>query len=178
MNTKLMFKLSAMVLMTFAWAEDPPSAAANVDWENVRKSPAKVEVLNMQSMVLEPRQDEKGKGGWLTVPDRLNDCVIFKAVGATNGVADFKVIESGFVILACNYDYQGNSGGDWHRDVWEPIDFARHGWIQASDAEMGGRLVSHENRVQSIFVKYMNAGETARLRCNKHDPPFIILFGK
>ncbi len=168
--------LAFSMVPLFAGEKSKPSAAARVDWENVRAAPAVVEVLNMSPVPLAADADSKQKFSWLRVPQRLQKgWHIFKPEGETNGITDFNVTRSGFVLVACNYAYQGNSGGDWGKDAWTAEDFLEHGWVEASEAELGGLLISGRNREHRIFAKYVEAGEAGRLRCNKYDPPFFIV---
>jgi len=155
-------------------ADNQPSAGANVDWEKVRATPAKLAVINM---TLVPLKAGAEKDGWLTVPERFlsHKTQIFKHTGPTNGVADYKVTADGYLIVACNYDYQGNPSGNWQQDVWTAAKFRSAGWIEASEQELGGRLINPNNRAQRIFVKFVKAGDDGRLRCNKHEPPFFIV---
>jgi hypothetical protein len=172
--------LPRLLLFTFCAvaraADNQPSPAANVDWEKVRAKPAKVTVINMK---LAPLKVGTEKDGWLSVPERflLHPTQIFKSTGPTNGVTDYKVTATGYLIMACNYDYQGNSSGNWQKEVWTAEKLRSAGWIEASEQELGGRLIDRGNRAQRIFVKHVAAGEDGRLRCNKYGPPFFILFG-
>ncbi len=160
----------------FAGETPKPSAAAHVDWENVRAAPAVVEVINMSPAPLAAANDSKQKYCWLRIPKRLQKgWNIFKPEGETNGITDFKVIKSGFVLVACNYAYQGNSSGEWGKDAWKAEDFIEHGWVEATETELGGLLISGKNREHRIFAKYVEAGDAGRLRCNKYDPPFFIV---
>ena len=120
-----------------------------------------------------------GKTNWLRVPDELlkRQARIFAPVGPVNGVADYKVTAAGYLLVACNYDYQGNASGNWQEGRWFREQFYAHGWREATAKELGGALVSGQNREQVVFVKKVAAGESGRLRCNKHDPPFFIVRG-
>ena len=167
----LFFSLQTILVL----GEKPsPTAAANVDWEKVRATPAALTVLNMEAV---PLKVSKDKDGWLKAPERLlkSEFLAFKSVGDTNGVADFKVTSDGFVLVACNFDYQGNSSGEWRTESLTLKQFREQGWIEASSTELGGDLVNHRNRVQHIFAKFMKAGDTGRLRCNKYDPPIFMV---
>jgi hypothetical protein len=143
-------------------------------WEAMKRSQAQIEVVNMQPIALVADNDQKG---WTTVPSQLtkNAAVIYMPAGTTNGVADVKVTAKGFLMLACNYDYQGNASGNWQQDVWDESKFESEGWHHMSETELGGVLVKGDNRAQIIFSKHVDKGETFRIRCNKHDPPFPIL---
>ncbi len=180
MKTKLTQSAAALLFSIFSVAEAGEQAkivpAATIDWENVRLAPARLSVLNMKPA---PLKASEGGGGWLSVPPRFQShaTTIFMPAGETNGVADFKVEADGFLLVACNYDYQGNSSGNWSDEAWSPKKFGEHGWKEISAAELGGMLVSSRNRAQKIFIKHVRAGESGRIRCNKHDPPFFILCG-
>ncbi len=174
--TFLVFASLLVVTAVKSIADAPAlsAAAANIDWEKVRATPAKLSVLNME---LVPLVVSKEKSGWLSVPQRLlsHKTQIFRPTGTTNGAADYTVTADGYMLVACNYDYQGNASGSWQEEAWSVAAFRAHGWVEASELELGGRLVSPLNRAQKIFAKHVKAGESGRLRCNKHDPPFIIV---
>src|SRR5205814_9809938 len=56
--------LLLMICAVASAADNQPSAAANVDWEKVRATPAKLTVINM---TLVPLKAGAEKDGWLTV---------------------------------------------------------------------------------------------------------------
>ena len=78
-------------------------------------------------------------------------------------------------MLAVNYDYQGNKDGDWDKEVWTARDFKSKGWNQLDAKELGGDLVKADGRAQTIFAKRLKKGTKDRIRCNKYDPPYVIL---
>jgi hypothetical protein len=96
--------------------------------------------------------------------------------GRDGGVADFRVTRSGVLLLACNFSYQGNSSGDWKEKRWTKEQFQDHGWRLLDPAELGGLLIKGDGREQDVFMKEVTEGDEFRLRCNKYDPPFVIVF--
>jgi hypothetical protein len=146
------------------------------DWATMERDPAKIEVVNMQPVPLAASSDKKG---WARVPEQLltNRAVIYMPTGGTDGVADIKVIADGYLLVACNYDYQGNKSGKWDEEAWNEKKFKAKGWHLMSKNEVGGVLVKGDNRDQVILSKEVHRGETIRIRCNKYDPPYPILLG-
>ena len=151
------------------------SMAADLDL--MQKFPAIVGVLNMKPLELKPGE---GRGAWARVPKELGDrkAIVFMPEGGVNGVADLTVIEEGWVLIAVNYDNQGNSGGDWDKDVWTARTFKSKGWNELSKRELGGDLVKTDGRVQQVFAKRIKKGTNERIRCNKYDPPYVIILDK
>ncbi len=145
-----------------------------VNWNEVRRNPAELEVFKMEPI---PLTAAIGKKAWVRIPDELEKqpMLIYMPTGPCNGVADYKVTRGGFLLVACNYDYQGNGNGDWQKRRWEIDDFMDHGWRELTEAELGGVLVKGDNREQIIFIKKVSEGESGRLRCNKYDPPYFIV---
>ena len=74
------------------------------DFEGMKRTPAQIEVVNMQPGPLVESADKKG---WARVPAQLTkyNAVIYTSAGGTNGVADIKVTGDGYLMVACNYDY-------------------------------------------------------------------------
>lgn len=93
-----------------------PLGAIAADWEDLKKNAAKIEVLNMQPV---PFVVSTEKSGWAAIPPQLDkpDTRVFMPVSGTNPVSDIKVIEDGWIIVACNYGYQGNASGNWETEV-------------------------------------------------------------
>jgi hypothetical protein len=135
---------------------------------------AQIKVLHMEPVPLAVGSDAKG---WAKIPDQLasRGAVIFMPSGNTDGVAVIEVTGDGILLLACNFDYQGNSSGDWKKDLWSQRNFRTRGWKQMSQSQLGGELVKGDKRAQVIFSKHVRKGDAFRLRCNKYDPPFAIL---
>ncbi len=151
-----------------------PSLMHAADLQAIAKTPATVSVLNMQPVPLVISAD---KNGWARIPTVLsnNGATIFAPTASTNGAADIEVTADGYLLLACNWDYQGNQSGDWEKERWTESKFKSKGWDRLSKNELGGELVKNDNRAQTIFVKRVKKGEHLRLRCNKYDPPYPIL---
>lgn len=144
------------------------------DWEAMKRNPATIEVINMQPTPLVASSD---KQGWAKIPDQLAkyNPVVYKPTGGTNGVTDITVLADGWLIVSCNYDYQGNKGGDWDEEVWSEKKFKTKGWHLLSKNELGGLLVKCDNREQSLFSMQVKKGDKLRIRCDKYDPPYPIL---
>jgi hypothetical protein len=133
--------------------------------------PATVDMMLLKPVSLQESPD-KEQGRWARVPKALVGASIFATppTGA-NGIADFKVTKGGHIYLALNYDYQGNSGGGWTEERWMSEDFMVAGWARVRGAQM----VAWNNRTYSIFTRRAEKGEQFRLRCNKYEPPYVIL---
>ena len=133
--------------------------------------PAMVNVMLLKSEILQESID-KEQGRWARVPKMLVGASIFATpTTGSNGIADFKVTKGGRIYLALNYDYQGNSGGGWTEERWMPEDFIAAGWTHVRGAQM----VAWSNRTYSIFTRRVKKGDHFRLRCNKYEPPYVIL---
>ena len=137
----------------------------------VEAKPATVDMMLLKPARLKESAD-KEQGRWARVPNELVGASIFATppTGA-NGTADFKVTKGGQIYLALNYDYQGNGSGGWTEERWMPEDFMAAGWAQVRGAQM----VAWNNRTYSIFTRKAEKGEQFRLRCNKYEPPYVIL---
>ena len=156
-----------------------PSLMHAADLRAIAKTPAIISVLNMKPV---PLATSTLKEGWANIPALLTNhgATIFMPPpgnnGAVNGVANIEIQADGYLIIACNWDYQGNSSGDWEKDRWTESKFKSKGWDRLNKGELGGELISNNSkRVQTLFFKKVKKGETMRLRCNKYDPPFPIL---
>lgn len=165
------FTSAAIVLALLA----PVAGAAS--WDAMQQSPATIEVANMKPV---PLAESEGKEAWTKVPEQLKKrgAMVFMPAAPVNGIADFKVLADGYVLVACNYDYQGNRQGKWDEEDWDERKFRSKGWDKLTNGELGGPLVKGGNREQVVFAKQLKKGTTARLRCNKYDPPFLIILTK
>lgn len=174
------FKTPMNALRSFLFLLVLTTAAQAADWKTFAATPAAITVINMEPRPLVKSSDENG---WLTVPDNLTRYAasIYFPVqgqgGGTNGVADITVVKSGYLLLACNYYYQGNSSGDWQKEVWDAKEFKRKGWRPLTKTDLGGLLLNHGNQEQTVFYKKVEAGQNVRLRCNKYQPPYPIVLG-
>ena len=150
-----------------------PLDPSNFSWRAFVEYPAEVRVKKFTP----ERLRESEKGPWTTVPRTLSDSNLVSYSGESDGVGvvEFSVDGSGFVLLACNYSYQGNSSGDWTDKRWTAEQFVENGWTMLAVEETGGPLVWKHKREQVLFARFLNEGETYRLRCNKYDPPFVII---
>lgn len=155
-----------------------PGLALSADWRALEKTPASISVVNMQPV---PLVVSASKEGWARIPTALENkgATIYSPTASTNGVADIEVSADGYLLLACNWDYQGNQSGEWEKERWTESKFKAKGWSRLSKNELGGELVKNDNRAQTLFFKKVKKGEKFRLRCNKYDPPYpILLMGK
>lgn len=159
-----------------ASAPAPPTPEVEaVDWVAIYREPATIDAVALEPMALATSDK---KDGWQRVPKMLpSKRSVIYSVGSDrdNGVADFKVTRSGYLLLACNFSYQGNSSGNWTEKRWTKEQFQENGWRLISSDELGGVLVKGDGREQDVFVKKVERGDEFRLRCNKYDPPFAIL---
>jgi hypothetical protein len=151
-----------------------PSFMLAADLRAIAKTSATISVLNMQPVPLVISAD---KNGWARIPTALlnSGATIFTPTASTNGAADIVIEADGYLLLACNWDYQGNQSGDWEKERWTESKFKSKGWERLSKKELDGELVKNDNRAQTIFFKRVKKGEHLRLRCNKYDPPYPIL---
>ena len=156
-------------------AHEPPPAAT-IDWQAASRSSARIEAAALEAI---PLVTSAEKDGWQRIPTALSQrgAVIYSGRnGRDGGVADFTVTRSGLLLLACNFSYQGNASGDWKEKRWTKEQFQEAGWRSIDPAELGGVLVKGDGREQDVFVREVRQGEEFRLRCNKYDPPFVIVF--
>jgi serine/threonine protein kinase len=152
------------------------NAAATIDWAAISRTPARIEAATLEPVPLVASEDKKA---WQRIPTALSQhhAIIYSGrTGRDGGVADFKVARTGVLLLACNFSYQGNAGGDWKEKRWTKEQFQEHGWQLIDRADLGGVLVKGDGREQDVFMKPVQEGEEFRLRCNKYDPPFVIVF--
>ena len=151
-----------------------PVQRATVSLEQIRREAAVVEVSGMRSI---PLAVSLGKTGWSRIPSELLkfQTAIFASEAKVNGVADYKVTKGGYLVVACNYDYQGNDSGNWVEERWTRAQFYSNGWRELVVEDLGGALVDGQNRQHAVFVKGVATGATGRLRCNKYSPPYFII---
>jgi len=152
--------------------------------ETIQGSPASIEVVGLKPA---PLVESTDKNGWVKVPAKLahagvNIYMPAKGTGSAggstaNGIADITITGDGYLLLACNYDNQGNASGDWKKEAWSEQDFQAKGWQELSKSELGGLLIDGANHAQIIFAKLVHQGENYRLRCNKYYPPYPIILG-
>ena len=89
-------------------------------------------------------------------------------------MANFTVTKSSRIFLALNYDYQGNSSVGWTAERLSAGQFMARDWARVRSAEM----ISCNNRTYRLFTRVGKAGERFRLRCNKYEPPYVIVLDK
>jgi len=149
---------------------------AQPDFKEIARNSAGVRVVNANPRPLRVSNHEKG---WHRVPESLlkHRAIIFSnESGKTNGVVDFEVLKTGYVLLACDYSYQGNQSGNWVEERWTSDDFVNNGWKHFTEQMMGGLLVSAKGKRFDVFMKKLKQGEKLRLRCNKYLAPIVIVF--
>ncbi len=153
----------------------PDDAALDVNHFLLKS--AQITSSTIDSMDLRESKKEDRKG-WQRVPAKLRNkrAVIYSVgKGKSVGAADFQVSKDGVILLACNFGYQGHSDGDWDKKRWTKEQFVENGWTEVTEEQLGGVLVKGDGREQTVFIKRVKRGEQFRLRCNKYDPPFVIV---
>lgn len=165
MKTLLSTFTAGLLFCLPAFAIDPEKLAAN---------PAQIEALQMTEVPLVLSEE---KGGWIVIPEVFKtwSATIFRPDQKHLGVARITVLEGGYLLIACNFDYQGNKSGDWSRTAMSRRDFVKAGWKELEASQLGGELIQQDNRAQVIYYKEVKKGESLSLRCNKYDPPYPIL---
>ena len=181
------FVLAAFpLLLTGSRQPSPPSAtttpsapmptATTIDWAATSAFPAAIESKSLEPI---PLVASEAKDAWQRIPTAFSQrrAIIYSGrSGRDGGVADFKVTRAGVLFMAGNVSYQGNAGGDWKEKRWTKKQFEEHGWRLIDSADLGGVLVKGDGREQDVFMKQVQEGEEFRIRCNKYDPPFAIVF--
>lgn len=147
---------------------------ATVSLEQIRREAAEVEVLGMKPVSLVVGS---GKTAWARVPQDLlrYQTKVFASEVRSEAVADYKVTKGGYLVVACNYSYQGNDSGNWVEERWTREQFYANGWRELVAEDIGGPLVDGQNRQHVLFVKGVATGQSGRLRCNKYSPPYFII---
>lgn len=147
---------------------------ATVSLEQIRREAAEVEVIGMK---LVPLVVGSGKTAWSRIPQDLLKfkTQVFASEVRSKGVAEYKVTKGGYLVVACNYSYQGNDSGDWVEHRWKREQFYANGWRELVPEDVGGPLMDGQNRHHVLFVKGVTAGQSGSLRCNKYSPPYFIV---
>jgi hypothetical protein len=163
------FLLGAAILTAFS-----TQSVFALDWESARRNPAEVTVVNCEPMVLAAGE---GPGQFLKVPTKLEGARIFveasgKKVGNT---ADFTVVKEGWLLVAADYSYQGNSSGDWDEKRWSEKEFKKNGWEMLAEKQMGGLLIDKGNKEWKVFAKRVRPKDSNRLITNKYGYPKLIV---
>ncbi len=144
----------------------------------IKRSP-KFNILNLSSIPLEEVNNPE-KVQWARVPElfKKHKAVIYSREGrnGSNGVLDIEIEKDGVLIVACNYSYQGNSSGGWQKERWTAQQFQNNGWTQINNEDLGGQLIQGNGKDFVLFAKKVEKGEKYRLRCNKYQPPYPIVF--
>lgn len=148
--------------------------ALATDLSDMAANPATISVTNAKQVPLVVSTE---KLGWAKIPPELAACkpVIFAPTTNAPGFIEFEVLQDGYVLIACNFGYQGNASGGWKDDAWSADDFDRHGWEALHPSALTGSLIRGDNLEQTLFFKLVQKGETYHLRCNKYYPPYPIL---
>ena len=82
----------------------------------------------------------------------------------------------GYVLISCDYAYQGNSSGGWEATRWKAADFIENGWKELDEKDMGGKMLTSKGGIRNVFYKKLKAGDEGKLRCNKYGPPIFLSF--
>ena len=166
---------AAIIPIALTWGAS--SLVYGVNLEKLASEAATIKAVVMNPVDLETGE---GKKAWIEIPELLDvhNATIFEPDRDQLGVAEFRVTKGGYVLLACNFDYQGNPSGGWVDEALSKEEFRRMGWREIrKPKKIGGLLVQSDKRVQTIFFKKVHRGEYFNLRCNKYDPPYPILLG-
>ncbi len=151
-------------------------SAGSVEWKDVIGSPAKVQVAAVDSVIFDPQEVTPPFSRVPEMFKRYKTRIFAQPMQDGVGIVDITVTDPGYLLVACNYSYQGNSSGGWMETRWTAEQFVANGWNPITPDEVGGLLVKGTDREQTLFLKQVKKGETLRLRCNKYDPPYPILF--
>ncbi|HSI34674.1 MAG TPA: hypothetical protein VK986_13890 [Tepidisphaeraceae bacterium] len=126
----------------------------------------------------ESTETRKGRGNW-ALPEGLKKSKLqiyskVKKDQGQEGMTEFRVTKAGTILVACNWEYQGNDGGGWKATRMTQQQFVEQGWRIVPVEQLGGPLMLGKF-TQVVFSREVREGETYKLRCNKYDPPFVIL---
>ncbi|NBV25545.1 MAG: serine/threonine protein kinase [Proteobacteria bacterium] len=161
-----------------ATASLPTALGSGLTWDEIRKNAAAVEVADKRFVPLVPSAVLKEMA---QVPRQFLafQTKIFYPTDngdkTANAVAEYVVKTDGYLLLACNFSYQG-SGTKTFTDRWTKEQFIANGWKEITAAELGGTLIrGGGERQQVLFIKKATQGERGHLRCNKYDPPYFIV---
>ncbi len=156
----------------------PTALASGLTWDEIRKNAATVQVADKRLVPLVPSTVLKEMA---QVPRQFlafRTQIFYPTDNGdkvANGVADYEVKTDGYLLLACNFGFQG-SGTKLIQDLWTKEQFVTNGWQEITPAELGGTLIRGGGvRDQTLFLKKAAKGERGHLRCNKYDPPYFIM---
>jgi hypothetical protein len=155
----------------------PPRAAGTDDARGgLSGRPAVVGVFNLAPapLAVTPSQEDPKGRGWKEFPGWLEGAVVYsQPTGAGPGaVADVRVLQGGVVYVACHYGYEGNASGGWQKERLTEEQMIERGWTVV------GEMVRNNNRKCVLFGKWVEGDTRILLRCNKYDPPWVIVSGK
>jgi hypothetical protein len=119
-----------------------------------------------------------GPAGWRSVAPIFQHAkaVSYSRSKQSSGLAEFEVTRSGYLLLACNWSYQGNPSGGWVPSRLKKEDFIQRGWQPVDNAIFSGLVRFESKGDQALFIKRVEKGEKYTLRCNKYYPPYAIVF--
>lgn len=157
-----------------------PTTTPGTPSPNFPVSPVAGQSAKIQVREMKPEQLVQSEEGWRIVPEFLlkNRARVYGGIarGKPGRVADIEVLESGRLIVACYYGYEGNSSGGWVETRWKKEDFIANGWDLFDDKQESGRLVQKKDRKYLLFSKDVTKGEKLSLQCNKYGAPRPIVF--
>jgi hypothetical protein len=148
-----------------------------IDWQSAQRNPAQITVVNCEPV---PLSVGEGRGQFLKVPAKLDGALVFVEANGkkTGNTADFTVLKEGWLLIASDYSYQGNSSGDWDEKRWTEKEFKKNGWEMLADKQMGGTLVDKGNKEWKVFAKRVRPKDSMRLITNKYGYPKLIVFSE
>jgi hypothetical protein len=136
-----------------------------------------VEGFEAISMATGPEARTVGSrtAGWLRLPDFLGPNTKVYSVSAIKGdevaagISKVKVRQSGLMLIACHFGYEGNLSGGW-RETTLTLE-----QVQGLGFKPVGLAIGNNGREYVLMSRMMKAGEQMDLRVNKFDAPFVIL---
>lgn len=143
---------------------------ANSDWAKVMAKPATITVAGQEPIALDPELENQP---FKEIPGVLakRATIYHKQKDRYNGVCAITVDKEGFLLLACDYNPNGNNSNGWQQERWMPERFEKEGWKKLSAQDLGGSLGE-----LTIFLKYVKAGEEVKVRTSKYSAPKAIIF--
>lgn len=153
----------------------PGTPSPNFPVSPIAAQSAKIQVREMKAEPLVQSEE-----GWRIIPEFLlkNRAMVYGGIarGKPGRVADIEVLESGKLLVACYYGYEGNNSGGWVETRWKKKDFIDNGWEFFDDSQEMGRLIQKKDRKYLLFSKDVTKGEKLSLQCNKYGAPRPIVF--
>lgn len=152
-----------------------PPLGKPIDWKHAISSPVAVKVAGFEPMPINPSLERQI---FVQIPPlftHYKSVVYAKPDGDNVGVAEISAESDGYVIVSCHFGYQGGDGV-WTKTRWTADQFVANGWNRIDPRDVGGIFVRDPDRIQELFVRYVRKGENYKLRCNKYNPPYVIVF--